>query len=58
MTVPTTAPMRTTHRAMRKVVPAPSMMRESRSRPKLSVPIGWARQGGRNFRAPPISVVL
>ena len=58
MMVPTTPPMSTTHKAMENVLPAPSMMRESRSRPKLSVPRGWARQGPRNLSAPDISVVL
>ena len=58
MRVPTMPPMSTTHKAMKNVLPAPSMIRESRSRPKLSVPRGWARQGPRNLSAPDISVVL
>ena len=57
ITVPMIPPMSTTHRAIRNVLPAPSMTRERISRPKLSVPKGWARQGAKNLSAPDIPVV-
>ena len=39
MIVPQTAPMATTHTAMKNVMPAPWSTREKMSRPKLSVPM-------------------
>ena len=45
MAVPHTAPMATVATAMANVVPAPCMTRLKMSRPKLSVPIQWARDG-------------
>ena len=49
---PQPPPMATVHRAMTSVVPAPFMTRLKMSRPKLSVPIQWARDGGSSFSAP------
>ena len=43
--VPHTAPTATVLTAMRKVVPAPRRTRLKMSRPKLSVPSQWAREG-------------
>ena len=45
MRMPQTHPMATTHTAMRKEVPAPLRTRLKMSRPKLSVPSRWRREG-------------
>ena len=48
---PASRPMPTEPRAIRKVEPAPCTTREKMSRPKLSVPKGWRRQGESIFSA-------
>ena len=45
MAVPHAAPMATVARAMEAVAPAPFITRLRMSRPKLSVPMRWAREG-------------
>ena len=46
---PHTAPMARVARAMEAVAPAPLRTRLKISRPKLSVPIQWAGDGGSNL---------
>ena len=49
MRQPHTAPMASVARAMEAVAPAPWSTRLKMSRPKLSVPIQWAREGPANL---------
>ena len=58
MRIPARQPIATTHRAIRKVVPAPFSTRLKISRPRLSVPRMWAGEGALIFAAESIAVGL
>ncbi len=56
--MPVEPEMSTTRLLMPMVVPSPFMTLEKMSRPKLSVPKMWSRDGGSNFSDADMAVVL